>query len=50
MAYWMRDDRIVLVMHYFVDAHMNTIGGGIALPRTPETGTHEGDARLDQRP
>ena len=27
VAYWMRDDRIVLVMHYFVDAHMNTIGG-----------------------
>ncbi len=27
VAYWMRDDRIVLVMHYFVDTHMNTIGG-----------------------
>ncbi len=27
VAYWMRDDRIVLVIHYFVDARMNTIGG-----------------------
>lgn len=27
VAYWMRDDRIVLGMHYFVDASMNTIGG-----------------------
>ena len=27
VAYWMRDDRIVLVMHYLVDAQMNTIGG-----------------------
>ena len=27
VAYWMRDDRIVLVMHYFVDASMNTVGG-----------------------
>jgi len=27
LAYWMRDDRIVLVMHYFVDTMMNTIQG-----------------------
>ncbi len=25
LAYWMRDDRIVLVMHFFVDTMMNTI-------------------------